>query len=370
MCIWHEIFGIFWSPLFWLSKNITWADVAPGSHPNISHADYRDLLWSLPMAIVLFAIRYCCENYIFSTFGQWLGIKDTRSCKRLTPNQILEKAYKKYERLDETTMMGLTKQVDSMTSREIERWWRMRLAQDKPTTLRKFCESSWRCLYYACSFSLCLFVLWDKPWLWDVEYCWINHPHHSTDIGLWSYYVVSLSLYLSLLVSQFFDVKRKDFWLLFCHHIVAILIIVLTWISHFHRVGSLALLCHDIADIPMEAAKMAKYAKCQKSCDVFTAIFVFVWMISRMVFYPRLIYNALTGTSRFEIASPVSQILISLAVLLQCLHIVWTYMIFKIAYVALKRGAVKNDCRSSSESGQSSTELSDRGKCENHKKFV
>lgn len=73
-------------------------------------------------------------------------------------------------------VIGLTKQVD-MTERQIERWWRYRRAQDKPSTLVKFCENSWRFLYYAHSFAFGLFVLWDKPWFWDIKHCWYGYPH-------------------------------------------------------------------------------------------------------------------------------------------------------------------------------------------------
>lgn len=73
-------------------------------------------------------------------------------------------------------VIGLTKQVD-MTERQIERWWRYRRAQDKPSTLMKFCENSWRCMYYTYSFGYGVFILWDKPWFWEVKSCWYGYPH-------------------------------------------------------------------------------------------------------------------------------------------------------------------------------------------------
>ena len=36
--------------------------------------------------------------------------------------------------------------------------------------------------------------------------------------------------------SQFFDVKRKDFWEMFIHHNTTILLIALSWTAHFTRV--------------------------------------------------------------------------------------------------------------------------------------
>lgn len=356
MCVWQQISSTFWSASFWLPRNITWADVAPGSRPNINYADYRNLLWSLPMAIVLFIVRCCSEKYIFSSFGRSLGIKSTYNNKRPTSNRILELAYIKCNQLDEKTVLGLTKQVDTMTKRDIERWWRLRRAQDKPTTLRKFCESSWRCLYYTCSFALGLFVLWDEPWLWDIEQCWLNHPYHSLSNGVWLYITVSLALYWTLTVSQFFDIKRKDFWMMFTHHVATILSISLSWVSHYHRIGSLVLLCHDFADIFLEACKIAKYAKYHRLCDILMAVFLIVWTVSRLVFYPQLVYSSMGEALRNGPTLMVTHILVGLLVLLQCLHILWTYILLQIIFIALKTGSVKNDYRSSSDSGESASD--------------
>lgn len=52
----------FWSTDIWLPPNTTWADIAPGSRPDVDHADYRDLVWPLPLAIVMMAIRYVVEK--------------------------------------------------------------------------------------------------------------------------------------------------------------------------------------------------------------------------------------------------------------------------------------------------------------------
>lgn len=73
-------------------------------------------------------------------------------------------------------LLSLAKQLD-LTERQIERWWRRRKAQDKPTTLIKFSENCWRCMYYTYSFIFGMIVMWDKSWLWDIKQCWYNYPH-------------------------------------------------------------------------------------------------------------------------------------------------------------------------------------------------
>ncbi|CAH2211352.1 jg8525, partial [Pararge aegeria aegeria] len=64
-----------------------------------------------------------------------------------------------------------------MSERQVERWWRLRRSQDKPSKLTKFCENAWRCSFYFYNFSYGTFILWDKDWLWDIDQCYIGYPH-------------------------------------------------------------------------------------------------------------------------------------------------------------------------------------------------
>jgi Protein transporter of the TRAM (translocating chain-associating membrane) superfamily, longevity assurance factor len=66
--------------------------------------------------------------------------------------------------------------------------------------------------------------------------------------------MISLSFYYSLAVSQFFDVKRKDFWQMFLHHICTICLLSFSWICNLTRIGTLVLLVHDCADIFLEVS--------------------------------------------------------------------------------------------------------------------
>lgn len=52
----------FWSTDIWLPPNITWEDIAPGSRTDVNHADYRDLIWPLPLALVIMLLRYSLER--------------------------------------------------------------------------------------------------------------------------------------------------------------------------------------------------------------------------------------------------------------------------------------------------------------------
>lgn len=150
-----------------------------------------------------------------------------------------------------------------------------------------------------------------------------------------------MSFYWSLVVSQFFDVKRKDFWQMFVHHVVTLLLIALSWVCNLHRVGSLVLVIHDCADIFLEAAKITKYAGYQKLCDGVFAVFTVIWIATRLGFYPRIIYSTSIEAPSILPMFPAYYIFNSLLILLLLLHIAWTYLILKIAYDSLKSGKVR-----------------------------
>jgi len=64
------------------------------------------------------------------------------------------------------------------------------------------------------------------------------------------------SFYWSLMFSQFFDVKRKDFWQMFVHHLTTISLLGFSWVCNLTRVGSIVLLLHDSADILLEVHRI------------------------------------------------------------------------------------------------------------------
>ena len=59
----NELRNTFWSTQIWLPPNTTWSDIAPGSRQDVNHADYKDLIWPLPLALLVMLTRYSFERY-------------------------------------------------------------------------------------------------------------------------------------------------------------------------------------------------------------------------------------------------------------------------------------------------------------------
>ena len=116
MSILASVSESFWSPAIWLPPNITWDsfDSNPG------YAQFYDLAYPFPLAIILIAIRFMVERGIFRPLGKSLNIKDT-TYRQPKANPVLESAYVAHH----MDYQALSK-VAGLTERQVERWFRQR----------------------------------------------------------------------------------------------------------------------------------------------------------------------------------------------------------------------------------------------------
>ncbi|XP_023612118.1 ceramide synthase 5 isoform X2 [Myotis lucifugus] len=209
----------------------------------------------------------------------------------------------------------------------------------------------WRFTFYLCIFCYGIRFLWSSPWFWDTRQCWHSYPFQPLTSGLYYYYIMELAFYWSLMFSQFTDIKRKDFLIMFVHHLATIGLITFSYINNMVRVGTLVMCLHDASDFLLEAAKLANYAKYQRLCDTLFVIFSAVFMVTRLGIYPFWILNT-TLFESWEMIGPYPSwwLFNGLLLILQVLHVIWSYLIARIAFKALIRGKVSKDDRSDVES--------------------
>nr|XP_047917333.1 ceramide synthase 6 isoform X3 [Anser cygnoides] len=319
------ILAWFWNERFWLPHNVTWADLQSTEEASFPQAE--DLYLAFPLAFCIFMIRLLFERFIAKPCA--LGLKvQANGPQKAQPNAILEKVFTAITKHpDEKRLEGLSKQLD-WDVRSIQRWFRQRRNQEKPSTLTKFCESMWRFTFYLYIFTYGVRFLKKTPWLWNTRQCWNGYPYQPLMPDLHFYYIVELSFYWSLMFSQFIDIKRK-------------------------------------------AAKMANYCKYQKLSDLLFLTFAIVFIVSRLGIYPLWILN----TTLFELYEalgnfPALWVFNVLLVVLQILHCFWSYLIIKAAYKAISKGKagkwnplhVAKDDRSDIESSSDEEETVPRSK--------
>jgi hypothetical protein len=64
----------------------------------------------------------------------------------------------------------------------------------------------------------------------------------------------------------YFDVKRKDFWPMFIHHVTSIVVLFFVWKCHLFRINMVALVLFDCSDILLEVLFCAEVIKILASC--------------------------------------------------------------------------------------------------------
>jgi hypothetical protein len=353
--LWQAVYDIVWAKSFWLPSNFTWDDFK-NKEDGIYHPQTTDLLVPVFMSFFVYFVRYLCERWVFAPIGHSYGLK--YAVKKVTPNPALETSFKQKKSPSNEVIQTLSKQTD-LSIRQVERWFRIRRNQDRLPVFKKFLESMWRCLFYFVIFWYGVYLHLDKPWFYDTTNVWNGWPHQHVADDIYWYYMVEGAFYISLLLSLFTDNKRKDFTQMVIHHVATLLLIALSWISNFVRIGTLVLLVHDAVDSWMEAAKVAKYIGYDKACEILFFIFMVVWVITRMIIFPfRIIrstlFEATAGLNDENIGWFTMYFVFNfLLCTLQVLHIIWFYYICLIASDAF-RGQVQKDSRSSLESASES----------------
>lgn len=336
-----------WNERFWLPENVSWADLEHPP-PGVEYPRPRDILYALPLAAGVFLLRMLFERLVAKPCAHILQIQPGVP-RQAQPNAVLEKLYQSKACPDIRQLEGLSKQLD-LDVRKIQRWFRVRRNQDRPSTQKKFCESMWRFTFYLMIFIYGINHLWSTPWMWDTRQCWHNYPFQPVSPGQYSYYLAELAFYWSLMFSQFIDIKRKDFVIMLVHHLATIILITFSYANNMLRAGTLVMCVHDVSDIFLEAAKLANYAKYQRLCDGLFVVFSMSFFISRLVIFPFWIIHSVLFES-WEIAGPYQSwwLFNGLLVVLQFLHIIWFYLIMGIAIKAIFKGKVAKDDRSDIE---------------------
>lgn len=79
------------------------------------------------------------SRYIASPFVQWLGVK-VKAPAKVTPNATCEKLFKQSKKLNYEKTVELAEHL-GWSTREVQRWFRVRRMKDQPSILTKATEN-------------------------------------------------------------------------------------------------------------------------------------------------------------------------------------------------------------------------------------
>ncbi|KAM9624210.1 ceramide synthase 2 isoform 2-T3 [Morphnus guianensis] len=279
----QTLYSYFWWERLWLPANLTWADLE--DRDGRVYAKASDLYITLPLAFLFLVIRHLFETYVATPLAGLLNVKEKIRLKA-TPNAVLEKFYAATTKHPKQADVEMLSKKSGCTVRQVERWFRRRRNQDRPSLLKKFREASWRFTFYLIAFIAGMAVIVDKPWFYDLREVWKGYPIQSMLPSQYWYYMIELSFYWSLLFSIASDVKRKDFKEQIIHHVATIILISFSWFANYIRAGTLIMALHDSSDYLLESAKMFNYAGWRNTCNNIFIVFAAVFIVTRLVILP------------------------------------------------------------------------------------
>ncbi len=87
------------------------------------------------------------------------------------------------------------------------------------------------------------------------------------------------------------DERRKDYFVMYTHHIVTIALVGLSWAWGYWRIGLLVVYVHDVSDIAVDLLKMVNYMKLEGKRGWFASEFAYLicvlsWLYWRLWMYP------------------------------------------------------------------------------------
>eukprot|EP00049_Salpingoeca_infusionum_P009836 m.167301 g.167301 ORF g.167301 m.167301 type:complete len:354 (-) comp14457_c0_seq4:154-1215(-) len=225
----------------------------------------------------------------------------------------------------------------------------------------KFGECMGRVLYYGPMFFVALAVI-DLEDIWpNLDNCWVKTGVIPQTIEVQAYYVFEMSYYIGgIFVHIFLDERLSDFYIMLLHHGATVALIMYSYMEHFHRIGLLVLMVHDVSDIFLDSAKCFHYVKIEILSTVTFVNLIVSWILYRLYFYPFYILENVFVSALEIIENPPKswtfyRILLGF---LQILHIYWFYLILKVAQNAVFAGGLR-DVRDSGDGETSETKKKD-----------
>ncbi|CAL0318149.1 unnamed protein product [Lupinus luteus] len=230
--------------------------------------------------------------------------------------------------------------------------------------IRKFKESAWKCVYFLSAEFFALSVTYDEPWFTNTRYFWVGPgsqtwPDQKIKLKLKGLYMYAAGFYsYSILALIFWETRRSDFVVSMCHHVASIILIVLSYIFRFVRVGSIVLALHDATDVFLETGKMSIYSGAEKIASIAFIGFVLSWTILRLIYYPFWVLRSTSyevvfafHNEKYRVHGPIyyyvfNTLLFSLLVL----NIYWWVLMLRMLVKQVQsKGKVSEDIRSDSE---------------------
>jgi acyl-CoA-dependent ceramide synthase len=272
----------------------------------------------------------------------------------------------------------------------------VKLRVSKPKTQTRFAEQSYMIIYYTVfwSWGLKIFINNTPTETNGTEdlliSLWNGFPQLRLQAALKLYYLSQLAFWLQQVAVLHLESRRKDHFQMLLHHVVTIMLLAGSYSYRQWRAGNAILVCMDLVDIILPLAKVLRYAKLQRSCDVAFGVFATAWILTRHVLFLAICwsiyqhvndttmaygtYSTATGdpmspngnnkilanifqpfldpsAEKISFNADIRWLFLGLLLFLQCITIAWFVMIVRVI-MRIVRGEGATDVRSEDEDGE------------------
>jgi len=231
----------------------------------------------------------------------------------------------------------------------------------KPQYVHKCVQSIMEAFFYAAFTCIGLLVVPSLSWSWPSERWWIGFTDGGFEImrnDMRCYYSLYASRYAQMCVSLLvLEARRKDFLQMLIHHVVTLLLICISYISGWNRVGVVMMLLMDPADVPLHIAKVCNYlAKAggrrrhwKFLANRFFEAFVVVFFVTRILMLSYVVWSVSVESHRaipnFGGMPRLARTASALCYALLAIQLLWFFLVLKVA-VRVLSGQEIEDARS------------------------
>jgi len=226
---------------------------------------------------------------------------------------------------------------------------------------QKMAQSFMEMLFYGGFTVLGCFVVIGQDFIWPSSKWWIGFADGGHDImrsDLRAYYLMYAARYFQGGVSTCLEHKRKDFVEMQIHHWVTVLLVYLSYVYGWNRIGCVVMLLLDPADTFLHIAKICKYtadapgkprkALWQNCADVGFALFAVVFFVTRLLMYPYICWSAHWEATEYFAKGTPEWTCVTLLWILMALQMYWFILLIKAIYRMFSAGGIE-DIRSDSD---------------------
>ncbi|KAL8838207.1 MAG: hypothetical protein Q9170_002250 [Blastenia crenularia] len=162
---------------------------------------------------------------------------------------------------------------------------------EKKKDKTRFAEQAWVLIYDTVFWSLGMYLMYHSNYWLDARQMWAGWPDREMG-GLFKwYYLVQFAFWIQQIVIVNIEERRKDHWQMFSHHIITCFLMFASYAYHQTRVGNTILCLMDVVDLLLPLAKLLKYLRFRRACDVAFGAFMLVWIGARHVLFLRVCYS-------------------------------------------------------------------------------